>query len=185
MDLTSGTRATATAAAVVMLGGLGLSVHGMWRDHPDCSLAGVVLSMIALTAIILTVIHHWITDTRAEHVALAAARQETQAERDRYFAAKANLEGERARLYQDLAAERAADAKRLAEERAAMEAEFEDARAEVSAEAMAILASWFVDGKVRPPERRKGNLIRFPEQGQQPAPAPQRERSRERGVVHP
>lgn len=183
MDLTSGTRATMMAAAVVMLGGLGFTLHGVWRDHPDCSLAGVVLCMIALTVIILTVIHHWITDTRAERAALAAAQREAQEETARCFAERAALQNERLRLYRALAADRAADRERLDAERAAMEAEFEQARAEISAEAMRIFASWYVDGKVCPPERKSGSIIRFPDQMRERVPT--RERSREHGVVGP
>ncbi|CAM5509471.1 hypothetical protein [Streptomyces aurantiogriseus] len=139
--------------------------------------------MIALTAIILTTLHRWITDTRAERAALATDQRATQDERARCFAERAALQSERARLYRDLAAERAADSERLEVERAAMAEEFELARSQISREAMQILASWFVDGKVCPPEVRTGNLIRFPKQ--QPVQAPQHERSREHGVVRP
>jgi hypothetical protein len=183
MDLTSDTRTTAAAAAVAMLGGLGLILHGMWRDQPTHSLAGVVLSMIALTATILAVVHHWVTDTRAERIALAAAQREAQAERARAFAAQAALENEQGRLYRDLAGERAAIRGRLEVERAAMQQEFEESRSQLVAEAMETLASWMVSGKVSPPERQTGNLIRFPKQ--QPVQAPQRDRSREHGVVGP
>lgn len=183
MDLTSGTRTMASIAAGVMLGGIGLILHGVWRDQPTHSLAGVVLSMIALTVTILTVVHHWVTDTSTERTALAAAQREAQAERAKAFAAQAALENEQGRLYRDLAAETAAIRRRLEVDRAAMQQEFEDARSQLAADAMEILASWVVDGKVRPPERETGNLIRFPKQ--QPVQAPQRERSREHGVVGP
>lgn len=183
MDLTSGTRTMASIAAGVMLGGIGLTLHGVWRDQPAHSLAGVVLSMIALTVIILTVVHHWVTDTSTERTALAAAQREAQAERARAFAAQAALENEQGRLYRDLAAECAKNRARLEVDRAIMQQEFEDARSQLAADAMEILASWVEDGKVCPPEPGTGNLIPFPKQ--QPAPAPQRERSREHGVVAP
>jgi hypothetical protein len=185
MVLTSGMRATATTAAAVLLGGLGLTLHGVSDGHHQCSLAGVVLCMVALTVIVLTVIHHWITDTRAECAALASAERAAQTERLRYVAARAALQSEQSRLYRDLAAERAADAERLEVERAAMQEQFELARSQVAAEAMQTLASWVVNGKVRPPEARTGNLIRFPQQQPTPAPQPQTERSREHGAARP
>lgn len=180
MDLTSGMRSTAVAA--VMLAGLGLTLHGVWYDQATHSLAGVVCSMIALTATILTVLHRWITDTRTERLALAAAQREAQAERARCFAERAAMESEQGRLYRDLAAERAALAERLAAERAALEEEFEQRRTDLVRDAMATLASWTVNGKVRPPERKAGNLIRFP---QQQTPESQPERSREHGHAGP
>lgn len=185
MDLTSGTRTMASVSAGVMLGGIGLTLHGVWRDQPAHSLAGVVLSMIALTVIILTTVHHWVTDTSTERTALAAAQREAQAERARAFAAQAALENEQGRLYRDLAAERAAIRGRLEVERAAMQQEFEDARSQLVADAMETLASWVVGGKVCPPTRETGNLIRFPKQQPVQVQTPQRERSREHGVVGP
>ena len=173
MDLTSGTRTMASVSAAVMLGGIGLTLHGVWRDQPAHSLAGVVLSMIALTVIILTTVHHWVTDTSTERTALAAAQREAQAERARAFAAQAALENEQGRLYRDLAAERA------------MQQEFEDSRSQLVADAMETLASWVVSGKVCPPTRETGNLIRFPKQQPVQVQTPQRERSREHGVVGP
>ena len=181
MDLTSGARTTATAAVVVMLGGLSLTAHGMWRDQAPHSLAGVVLSMIGLTIIILGTIRHWITDTSTERIALGAAQRQAQEERRTYIAAKAALENDHARLYQDLAADRAADAQRLKAEREAMWAELEDARTDLVNEAMTTLATWIVGGKVRPPERRADNLNRFPHQGQEPQHQP--ERAQEHGAA--
>jgi len=185
MDLTGGTRATATAAVTVLLGGLALTLHGVWRDQATHSLAGVVVSMVALTAIILTVIHKWVTDTSAMRTVLAATQREAQTEHNCYIAAKAALEIEKGRLYRDLAAERAALTATLKAERRAMEEEFELARAKVSSEAMEMLASWIVGGKVRPPERQAGTLIQFPNQTPLPHPEPLRGRSREHGVVGP
>lgn len=135
--------------------------------------------MIALTAIILAVLHRWITDTRLERQVLAAAQRQAQTERATYIAAKAALENEQTRLYRDLAADRAADTQRLAVERQAMQDEFDDARAQLVTEAMATVASWIIDGKVRPPERLAGNLIQFPRQEQQ------RERAHGHGAVVP
>ena len=191
MGLTSGMRATATTAAVVILGGLSLTLHGVWRDQTPSALAGIAISMIALTAVVLMVIHHWITNTSIERTALAATQRAAQAEHSRHIAAQAALEGERGRLYQALAADRAADAQRLKAERAAMQREFDDARAELVAEAMKTLASWVVNGKVCPPERQAGNLIPFPKQTAErertpePQPQPTRVRAREHGGVAP
>ncbi|MGW3144902.1 hypothetical protein ACWDG1_09510 [Streptomyces sp. NPDC001177] len=187
MDLTGGTRATATAAVTLLLGGLALTLHGVWRDQATHSLAGLVTCMIALTVIILTVIHKWVTDTSTVRTILAATQREAQAKHDRYLTALAMLENEQARLYRDLASERAANNALLKTERAAMEEEFELARAKVAGEAMEILASWIVDGKVQPPEHPVGNLIRFPDQTPQPLPHPEhrRERPRNHGVVRP
>jgi hypothetical protein len=183
MELTSGTRATAAAAAVVMLGGVALTIHGVWRAQAPHSLAGIVLSMIALTVIILTVIHHWVTDTSTERLALGKAQREASAEQARYIALQAALEIDQARLYRDIAADRAADQTRLKNERQAMQQEFEDARTELVNDAMATFATWVVNGKVQPPERQSGNLIRFPHQGHQPGQTP--ERQREHGGVAP
>ena len=60
MDLTSGTRTMASVSAAVMLGGIGLTLHGVWRDQPTHSLAGVVLNMIALTVIAV----EWLNERR-------------------------------------------------------------------------------------------------------------------------
>lgn len=168
-----------------MLGGLGLTVYGVWRGQAPHCLAGVVLSMIALTLAILAVVHHWVTDTSAERAALAAAQRQAQEERNTYIAAKATVENELARLHKDLAADRAADAQRLKAERQAMQDEFDDARTELVNGAMETLAAWIVGGKVRPPERETGNLIRFPKQSEEQAAQRQRERAREHGVVGP
>jgi hypothetical protein len=186
MDLTGGTRATATAAGTVLLGGLALTLHGVWRDQATHSLAGVVISMIALTVIILTVIHKWVTDTSTERAVLAATQREAQVQRDRYFAAQVLLENEQGRLARDWAMERARHTRELIAERAAMEEEFELARGEISSEAMKLFASWIVGGKVCPPEDPTSNLIRFPNQAPQPRqhPEPCREQTRERGREH-
>ncbi|OOQ47260.1 hypothetical protein AFM16_31420 [Streptomyces antibioticus] len=178
---------------MVMLGGLGLTAHGVWREQATLSLAGVVLCMVALSLTVLAVVYHWVTDTSTERIALAAAQRQAQQERATHIAAKAQLENERARLYQDLAADRAADAQRLKAERASVEAEFEDARAKLVADSMEILASWFVNGKIQPPEGCTGNLIHFPkqteerdrEQAPMPRQQPDRPRAREHGVVGP
>lgn len=181
MELTGSTRTTATASAVV-LGGLTLTLYGAWRDQLTHSLAGVVLSMVALTAIILVVIRRWVTNTSTERMVLAAAQRETQAERTRYIAAQAALENEQVRLRRDLDAERAALAAAAKVERAALAAEFEERRAALVSEAMEATFRMIRDGKFAPAPK-SGTVIRFPHQEQ--ATAPQHERSRERGGVGP
>jgi hypothetical protein len=182
MNLTGGRQATGTAA-LAAVGGLALTVHGLTGDRPLCSFSGVTLVMVALTAIILIVIRKWVTDTSDERRLLAASQREAQAERGRYLAAKAALVNEQARMSKDIAAERAALTARLKSEREAMQAEFDAALGEVSADAMNIAMSWVHGGKFAPPQPQQGNLIQFPHQ--QPQGQPQRERSREHGVVRP
>ena len=182
MNLTSDRRATGTAA-LGALGGLSLTIHGLMSDQLSHSLSGVALTMVGLTAIVLTVIRKWVTDTSDERRVLAAAQREAQGERARYFAERAALVNEQARMSKDIAAERAALTARLKSEREAMQAEFDAALGEASADAMNIAMSWVHGGKFAPPQPQQGNLIQFPHQ--QPQDQPQRERSREHGVVRP
>jgi leucyl aminopeptidase (aminopeptidase T) len=171
MNLTGGRQATGTAT-LAAVGGLALTVHGLMGDKPLCSFSGVTLVMVALTA-----------DTSDERRLLAATQREAQAERSRYLAAKAALVNEQARMSKDIAAERAALTARLKSERDAMQAEFDAALGEVSSDAVNIAMSWVLAGKFAPPQPQQGNLIQFPHQ--QPQGQPQRERSREHGVVRP
>ncbi|NED73316.1 hypothetical protein G3I51_13385 [Streptomyces sp. SID9944] len=138
--------------------------------------------MIALTGIILTVVHKWVTDTSTERTALGAAQRETQAERTRYIAAQAALENEQARLHRDLAAERAALSESIKAERTALAAEFEERRASLIAETMEATVLMIRDGKFAPDTLPTGQLIRFPRQGA-PAVESHRERSREHGIA--
>lgn len=183
MGLRGGTKATTTAAAGATLAGLAVILHGIAYDNLAHSIGGLGITTAGLTAYALTLIRQWVTDTTAERNNLATAQRVAEEERSRAFAEQAAMEGERSRLYKDLEAARAADEERLAVERAAMVQEFEDARAELSIDAMSILASWFVDGKVCPPEHKSGTLIPFPDQ--QSAATPHRERSREHGAARP
>lgn len=183
MGHAGGTKTTTTAAAGATLAGLAVIIHGIAYDNLAHSIGGLGVTTIGLTAVGLTLIRQWVTDTTAERNNLAAAQRVAEEERSRAFAEQAALEGERSRLYKDLQSARAADEERLAVERSAMEREFEDARTELVNNSMSILASWVVGGKVRPPERKSGTVIHFPDQ--KPAVAPQRERSREHGVVGP
>lgn len=183
MDVTGSTRATATAAGTLLLGGLALTLHGVWRDQATHSLAGVVLTMIALTVIILTVIHKWVTDTSTVRSMLAATQREAQAQHHRYLAAQAMMEIEQDRLRRDLNMEKAALGKRLRNERAAIAAEFEERRAALIAETMEATFLMIRDGKFAPDTEQGATLIRFP--NQQPQSQPRHDRPRERGVVGP
>ncbi|MCX4703936.1 hypothetical protein [Streptomyces sp. NBC_01373] len=175
-----GTQATVATSTVAVLGGLGLGLDGLWRDQPSQSIAGIAVIMVALTAIILAVLHHWITDTSSERAALAAATCATQVEKDRYVTLQAAIENEHQRLMQDVAAERAALDARLLVERAAMEEQLEMAVTEASNEAMRILHSWMRGGKLSPPTPQQATVLRFPAQDQ-----PEPVRARERGGVGP
>jgi hypothetical protein len=179
MNLTGGTRATATTAGTVLLGGLSLTLYGVTCDDQARALGGTCLTVTALTAIALVVIRHWIVDTSNERRRLAEAERRTQDEYTSYIALKAALEVEQGRLRQDISAEHAAISERLAVERAKMETDFEDARATVIAETMEATVRMFDGGKFAPTAVGTGTLIPFPQQ------EPQRQRAREHGVVGP
>lgn len=182
MDFTGSTRTTAATAAAVTLGGLALTLHGAWRGQFTHSLAGVAMTMVALTVIILSVIHRWVTDTRTEHACLAAGVREAQAERLRYIAAQAALENEQARLRRDLNAERAALTAGARAEHEALLAEFEERRGELISDTMEATVRMFHEGRFAPETGRGATIIRLP---QQPSPVSHRERSWEHGVVGP
>jgi len=186
MSPTSSTRATYTTT-LLLLAGLGLTLHAAWRDQLTHALAGVVLTMIALTAIILTTLKRWITSTTAERADLADAQRAAHTEHDRYLAARADLEAEQVRFTRDMAAQRRQLVETLKVERQAMQDEFARLTGELSADATAIALSWIQGNKLCPPERQRDNLIRFPKQTEEQAPAPQgqSERAREHGVVRP
>lgn len=183
MDLTGGTRATAVAAAGLTLLGLTLIVHGIRRDHLPYSLGGVAVTMIALTVVILAVIHRWITDTTTERTILAASQREAQAERARYYGAQAALTNEMGRLTRDMAAEKAGLTARLAVERMTMHKEFEERRATLIAETMEATFRMVLNGKLAPDQPSGGTLIPFPFQPEQQQA--QQDRARGHGVVAP
>lgn len=186
MDLAGRTRNTA-AATLTGLGGFAVTLHGAYRNQPAHSLAGVCITMIALTALILIAIHKWTTDTSTERAVLAATQREAQSRKDRYLTAQAALEVEQGRLARDMAAARRRMAADLIRERETIRAEFEERRAAVIAETMEATVLMFRDGKFAPDAASEhGRLIRFPDQSQ-PARTtePARARSREHGVVGP
>jgi hypothetical protein len=187
MSLTAGTRVTVTAAATAMLGGLGIILYGVLRDDLPASIAGLSLTLTALTAIALILLKGWITDTREERRLLATTQCEAQGEKSRYVALQAALEAEQGRLTQDRAAQRRADQQRLKVERDAMERQFEEQRASLAAETMEATFLMIHNGKFAPDEPTHNKVIQFPRDlpHQQPQRHPGRERSREHGVVGP
>lgn len=181
MDLTGGTRVTAGAAGAAMAAGLAVILYGTLRDDLARALGGTCLTLTALTVLALALIRRWVVDTRDERRILAAAQREAVAERSRYFAAQAALEIEQGRLNRDMAAERAGLAARLKAERDAIAADFEERRATLIAETMEATLLMVRNDKLAPQPSAK--LIRFPHQ--QAEQQPERERSREHGVVGP
>lgn len=179
MDLATGTRTTAATAGVVLIGGLTVSIHGALNDDIPAALCGLAVTLVALTALVLTLIRGWVTDTRDERRTLAALQREAQTREATYIAAKAALENEQGRLAKDVAAERAALTARLKAERDALESEFEERRATLISETMTATFLMFHEGKFAPEDLRKGTVIRFPNQQLQP------ERQREHGGVRP
>lgn len=180
MDLTSGAKATATAAGAAMLAGQAAVAYGITQETLPPAIGGLSLTVTALAVLGLLAIKQWVTNTSEERNLLAEARVGLETQGADYFAAKAALENERGRLAQDMAAERARLAARLKAEREAMEQEFAERKDELIAETMEATVLMHRGGKLAPPTATAvGRLIRFPEQ------QPQRERSREHGVVRP
>jgi hypothetical protein len=179
MDLTGGTRATATAAGTILLGGLSIILYGIIRDDLARAVGGAFLTVIALTFIALFVIRRWIVDTSNERVALAAATTKAQDECARYIALQAALENEQGRLRQDVNAELAALNERLEVERRKMDADFEERRNDLISRTMEVTVRMFHKGKFAPEAARSGSVIPFPQQEPQP------QRAREHGVVGP
>lgn len=179
MYLAGSTRNTAATGAAVTLGGLATVIHGIIRNNPAHSAGGGFVALAGLTVIALVVLHQWITDTRDERRALAAAQREAQGRKDTYLAAKAALENEQGRLNRDMAAERANLDARLKAEREAVAADFEERRAALIAETMEATLLMVHNGSLAPQPSAK--LIQFPHQQTERQP----ERSREHGVVGP
>lgn len=179
MNLTGGTRATATAAGTVLLGGLALTLYGIIRDDFTPALGGTCLTVTALTVTTLVIIRRWIIDTSNERRALAEAERRAQDEYATYIALKAALLNEQGRLRQDISAEAAALTERLAVERRQTEAEFEERRAALISETMEATVLMIRGNKFAPTACGTGKLIPFPKQ------EPHRQQAREHGVVGP
>jgi hypothetical protein len=184
MGSTSGTRATTGAAGVAALTGITLTGHGILRASIPQAVGGSCLTMAALIIIALVLIRRWVSDTRDVRNALAATQREVERERSRYFALQMALEGEQGRLTRDMATERRRIAAILIREREKMDADFEEKRAALISETVEATVLMIHNGKLAPNTPATGQLIHFPTQ-QQPAPATERARSREHGVVGP
>lgn len=181
MSLTINTRNTAVAGAALLAAGLTLTSYGAVNDNLSHSLMGVCLVIVALTAISAQAIKGWITDVRDERRDYAHARRDADGEQRKYFAARASLEGELARLARDTAAERARLAATLISERRIMEATFEEERLQLTTEAFRTGVEMERAGMLKPDVPLPTNLIPFPG----PQRQPEQERSREHGVVGP
>lgn len=167
----------------MLLTGLSVTLHGVIRNDLVRAVGGTCLTLTALTAIALVLIRQWIVDTSAERRILASAQKQAEAERTRYFALQAALENEQGRLSRDMAAERSGLAARLHYDREALRSEFEERRAGLIAETMESTVLMMRGGKFDVEQKPSCNLIPFPKQHQ--TAEPQRERSREHGVVGP
>lgn len=181
MSLTGGLRTARATGIALLAAGLSASGYGVATQATPHSLAGVCLTVTALTLIALTCIRAWIVNTSAERDQLIEARSDAEAERRRYFAAQAALEGEMTRLTRDMAADRARAAAKLLADRTAMEAEFEENRLQLQTEAFRTGVQMERSGMLKPETPAlPTNLIPFPGH-----PSPARERTREHEGVGP
>ncbi|MGW5123208.1 hypothetical protein ACWEQ7_03930 [Streptomyces sp. NPDC004069] len=181
MGLSTTSKATAAAAAGILVLGLAVIALSVDNDLAEC-ICGACLVMIALSTGICILVRHWVINTADERRILAAAQRETQNERTRYLAAQAALENERGRLTRDMAADRARINATLTAERQKMAADFDEERAQLASEAFRTGVEMERAGMLKPNAQPVcGNLIQFPEQHPVHAPA----RSREHGGVVP
>lgn len=183
MGLTNGTRVVAGASGASVVGGLAVVLYGTLRDDLARAVGGTAVSLTALTVLALVLLRRWIVDTSNERRLLAATQREFVAERSRYFAAQAALEVEQGRLNRDMAAERAALDARLKAEREAMAVEFEEQRATLISETMEATVLMIHDGRLAPDAQTQSKVIQL--RAHQAQRHPERERSREHGVVGP
>jgi hypothetical protein len=151
----------------------------MIRHDLARALAGTCLLLTTLTVIALALLHRWITDTSDQRRVLAEKEAQADAERSRYFALEAALEGEHSRLSMELAGQRASLAAQLVAERRALEAVFEERRATLICETTEAVVQMFQGGKLAPASVARGKVIQFPNQ------IPEHSRSREQEVVGP
>ncbi|WP_326779658.1 hypothetical protein OG481_01855 [Streptomyces longwoodensis] len=187
MEFTASSKAAMVTAAGMLMAGFAVIICSASGDNVAGSIGGACLVMVALTAVILVMVRHWIINTAEERRILAACQREAQGERARFIAAQAALENEMGRLTQDMAAERAAIRATLIQERRQMSAQFEEERAQLAAKAFQLGAQMERNGDLKKkPAPEQANLIPFPKQERQRAQdQPQHERSREHGVVGP
>lgn len=179
MGLTGKTRAAASAGVVTLLAGTAVTLHALARSDPAQALAGLSLTMVALTLIALLFIHRWFTNTSEERRVLADATRAADEERNRFVSLKAALENEHGRLSQAMAAERAGVAATLEAEKELLRSEFEERKNSLIAETMEVTIRMHRNGKFAPQLSTRGTLIPFPQQ------QPERERARGHNVVGP
>ncbi|MEV7389558.1 hypothetical protein [Streptomyces sp. NPDC091215] len=181
------TRATTAAATVLLAVGLALSTHGALNGSGAHAMAGAAVTFTAITAIALCMIRRWVTNTSAERARLARAEERAEEKQLKFVALQGALQGENARIKRDLEAERAQGLAALEVRRAALEAQFEKDRFQIETKAFQTGVLFERAGMLEPDAPIPGNLIQFPKQHPEPDPegAPQRERSREHGVVGP
>lgn len=186
MEFTASSKTATTIAAGILLAGFAVILRSASGDNVAGALGGACLVMVGLSLLILVFVRHWVVNTNEERRILAAAQRQAQESRTKYIAAQAALENEQGRLNRDMAAERAAIRATLVVERKKLRADFEEQRAQCMAEAFRTGAEMERAGMLKPghPEP-PANLIQFPKQQPAQAPTPQRDRSREHGVVGP
>jgi hypothetical protein len=154
-------------------------LYGIIHNEAAPSVGGAFLTITALALLTLVTIRKWIVDTSAERRTLAEAQRHAEDERSRYVTLQAALTNEQGRLSRGMAAERAGLTARLNAEREVMQAELEESRATIISETMEDTVRMMLGGKFAPEPAATCNLIQFPQQ------QPERERSREHGVVGP
>jgi hypothetical protein len=184
MDLTARTKAAVATAVGILITGFAIIIRSAEDDNVAGSIGGACLVMVGLSLTILIFVRSWVSNTSDERRILGAAQREAQAERSRYFAAKAALEGEHGRLLRDMAAERAGIAATLKAERAKMAAEFKENRAKELTEAFQTGVEMERAGMLKRKPAPRGNLLTFPKK-QPGIPEQERSRAREHGVVGP
>ncbi|MFI6251446.1 hypothetical protein [Streptomyces sp. NPDC051016] len=166
---------------------MGLSTHGAINESGAHAMLGAAVTFTAITAIALSLIKRWVTDTREERSRLSDEQKQAEEKKLRYVALQGALEAENTRIKQDLAAERAQGLAALEVKKAAMEAQFEKDRFQIQTSAFRSGVLFERAGMLEPDAPIPGNLIQFPKQHPDPerSETPQRERSREHGVVGP
>jgi hypothetical protein len=160
-----------------------VSAHGAFTDDMPRSIGGVVLTITALTLIVLFFVRVWVVNTDRERERLDRARHDADAEQRRFFAMQAAQESEMTRLTRDMREERAKFAMTMLAEREALATEFEKNRLQIATQAFQTGVEMERAGLLKPdePTPPPANLIQFPDQSR----APERERSREHGSVGP
>ncbi|MEU0991078.1 hypothetical protein [Streptomyces sp. NPDC005953] len=177
--MNAGARTGIATSFTALMISAALLTHGATIDSLPTCLAGLALTLVALTSLVLIFVRHWTSDTRAERARLGEATRDASAVSARYLAAQAALDSERQRLLRDTAAERERCKAQLEAERAALLQEFEESRARIACEAFeAAVVIW---RKGIPKEAQHAKVIGFPTQERER----ERERPRSRDVIQP